>query len=34
MLVRSSQETNIKLHAVAEWLVGEATRGRSGPPTP
>lgn len=34
MLVRSSQETNIKLHAVAEWLVDEATRGRRGPPTP
>jgi GAF domain-containing protein len=34
MLARSSQETNIKLHTVAEWLVGEATRGRCGPPTP
>lgn len=34
MLVRSSQETNLKLHAVAEWLVDEATRGREGPPTP
>ncbi|NMO88352.1 GAF and ANTAR domain-containing protein [Actinomycetospora sp. TBRC 11914] len=34
MLSRSSQQTNLKLHAVAEWLVGEATRGRGGPPTP
>jgi hypothetical protein len=34
MLARSSQETNIKLHAVAEWLVGEATHRRSGSRTP
>lgn len=34
MLVRSSQDTNLKLRAVADWLVGEAIRGRRGPPTP
>lgn len=28
MLVRSSQDTNLKLHAVADWLVGDTTRGR------
>jgi ANTAR domain/GAF domain len=31
MLVRSSQDTNLKLHAVAEWLVSEATRARPSP---
>jgi hypothetical protein len=34
MLARSSQQTNLKLRDVADWLVGEATRGRSGPATP
>ncbi|MFP5070838.1 GAF and ANTAR domain-containing protein [Pseudonocardia nantongensis] len=34
MLVRSSQDTNLKLRDVATWLLNEATQGRSGPPTP
>ncbi|TCK21090.1 GAF and ANTAR domain-containing protein [Pseudonocardia endophytica] len=33
MLVRSSQETNLKLRDVAAWLLDEAPRGRAGPPT-